>query len=71
MLLEEMMRNEKQEGKLEGKQEDILAVFESKFSVSSELLREKIISETDIDKLNAWFQLTLKVASLEEFAENM
>ena len=46
MLLEEMMRNEKQEGKLEGKQEDILAVFESKFSVSSELLREKIISET-------------------------
>ena len=70
MLLEEMMRNEKQEGKLEGKQEDILAVFESKFSVSSEL-REKIISETDIDKLNAWFQLSLKVASLEEFAENM
>ena len=74
MLLEEMMRNEKQEGKLEGKlegkQEDILAVFESKFPISSEL-RKKIISETDIDKLNAWFQLSLKVASLEEFAENM
>ena len=41
MLLEEMMRNERQEGKLEGntegKQEFLLTVLESKFSVSSEL----------------------------------
>ena len=66
MLLEEMMRNEKREGK----QECLLALLESKFSVSSEL-KEKIISETDIDKINTWFQLSLKVSSLEEFEQNM
>lgn len=66
MLLEEMMRNEKREGK----QECLLALLESKFSVSAEL-KEKIISETDIDKINTWFQLSLKVSSLEEFKQNM
>ena len=28
-------------------------------------------SETDIEKLNLWFQLSLKVSSLEEFEQNM
>ena len=78
MLLEEMMRNERQEGKIEGKlegnaegkQECLLALLESKFSVSAEL-KEKIISETDIDKINTWFRLSLKVSSLEEFEQNM
>lgn len=78
MLLEEMMRNERQEGKIEGKlegntegkQEFLLTALESKFSVPSEL-KEKIMSETDIEKLNLWFQLSLKVSSLEEFEQNM
>lgn len=70
MLLEEMMRNEKQEGNAEGKQEFLLTVLESKFSVPAEL-KEKIISETDISKLNEWFQLSLKVSSIEEFEQNM
>lgn len=66
MLLEEMMRNEKREGK----QECLLAVLESKFSVSAEL-KEKIVSQTDIDKINTWFQLSLKVSSFQEFEKNM
>ena len=70
MLLEEMMRNEKREGNTEGKQEFLLTALESKFSVPSEL-KEKIMSETDIEKLNLWFQLSLKVSSLEEFEQNM
>ena len=78
MLLEEMMRNKRQEGKIEGKlegntegkQEFLLTALESKFSVPSEL-KEKIMSETDIEKLNLWFQLSLKVSSLEEFEQNM
>lgn len=78
MLLEEMMRNVKREGKLEGKlegnaegkQECLLSVLKSKFSVSDEL-KEKIVSETDIDKLNVWFQLSLKVSSIEDFEQNM
>lgn len=70
MLLEEMMRNEKREGNTEGKQEFLLTALESKFSVPSEL-KEKIMSETDIEKLNLWFQLSLTVSSLEEFEQNM
>ena len=70
MLLEEMMRNERQEGNTEGKQEFLLTALESKFSVPSEL-KEKIMSETDSEKLELWFQLSLKVSSLEEFKQNM
>ena len=69
MLLEEMMRNEKKEGNIEGKKE-YLAVLESKFTVPAEL-KEKIISETDIHKLNTWFQLSLKASSIENFEQNM
>lgn len=70
MLLEEMMRNERKEGNTEGKQEFLLTALESKFSVPSEL-KEKIMSETDIEKLELWFQLSLKVSSFEEFEQNM
>lgn len=74
MLLEEMMRNEKLEGREEGRREMILqcllSSLESRFCTSAEL-KEKIVSETDLDKLNAWFQLSLKAASIEEFEENM
>ena len=60
----------KLEGNAEGKQEFLLTALESKFSVPSEL-KEKIMSETDIEKLELWFQLSLKVSSLEEFEQNM
>ena len=67
MLLEEMMRNEKQKGIQEGSQkmlvQCIIESLESKFAIPVEL-RENIISETESDKLNAWFQLSLKASSL-------
>lgn len=77
MLLEEMMRNEKQKGIQEGIQEGIqqgsqqmliqclVDFLETKFSVSDTMVK-KIESETDICKLQAWFQL-----SIEEFEKNM
>ena len=74
MLLEEMMRNEKQEGKqegnIEGKQEFLLTALESKFSISTDL-KEKIIAETDINKLNTWFKLSLQASSQEDFEKSM
>ena len=70
MLLEEMMRNEKQEGKQEGIQQCLVDFLKAKFSVSDTMI-EKIESETDICKLQAWFQLSLKVSSIEEFEKNM
>lgn len=74
MLLEEMMRNEKQKGIQQGSWEMlvqcIINSLESKFVIPVEL-KEKIVSETDIDKLNVWFQLSLKVSSIEDFEQNM
>lgn len=74
MLLEEMMRNEKQKGIQQGSREMlvqcIINSLESKFVIPVEL-KEKIVSETDIDKLNVWFQLSLKVSSIEDFEQNM
>ena len=70
MLLEEMMRNKKREGNIEGKQEFLLDFLESRFTVPSEL-REKISAETNPNKLKLWFQLSRNVSSLEEFRNNM
>ena len=74
MLLEEMMRNEKQEGIQQGSQQMLVQCLvdflEAKFSVSDTMVK-KIESETDICKLQAWFQLSLKVSSIEEFEKNM
>ena len=70
MLLEEMMRNEKQKGRREMLVQCIIDSLESKFVIPVEL-KKNIISETDIDKLNVWFQLSLKVSSIEDFKQNM
>ena len=74
MLLEEMMRNEKQEGIQQGSQQMLIQCLvdflEAKFSVSDTMVK-KIESETDICKLQTWFQLSLKVSSIEEFEKNM
>lgn len=70
MLLEEMMRNEKQEGRQEIAVQFLLDSLNSKFSVST-ALSKKISSETDMNKLQSWFQLSLKVSSLEDFEKNM
>ena len=70
MLLEEMMCNEKQEGRQEIAVQFLLDSLNSKFSVST-ALSKKISSETDMNKLQSWFQLSLKVTSLEDFEKNM
>lgn len=70
MLLEEMMLNEKQEGRQEIAVQFLLDSLNSKFSVST-ALSKKISSETDMNKLQSWFQLSLKVTSLEDFEKNM
>lgn len=62
MLLEEMMRNEK----LEGKREYLLVSLETKFTVPDEL-KKKLISESDSEKLDECFRLSLNASSLDEF----
>lgn len=58
------------EGRLEGKIESLLEMLEEIGDISPEL-REKILQETDLEKIKAWTKLGVKVNSIEEFVERM
>lgn len=74
MLLEEMMKDEKKqgrlEGQLEGKIDSIYILLTKKGTVTAEL-REKLSAEKNTEKLDQWIALAAQVKSVEEFAEKM
>ena len=74
MRLEEKLFYErldgKTEGKIEGKIEVILDCLAELGTVSAEL-KEQLLKETDLGKINAWVKLGMKVNSIEEFIEKM
>ncbi len=70
MLFEELLEQERAEGKAEGKAEYILALLKEKGTISKEL-RERISSEVDVNVLDSWFKLAIKSTSIEKFQENM
>ena len=69
MTFEELLREEKQDGKLEAKQEDILELLENLGEVSEEL-RCKIENLESLDYAKALFQLAIKADSLNAFEED-
>lgn len=66
MLFEEMLKDEKAEGKPEGKAEDIIDLL-SDWGTVSEELREKILEERNFDTLRAYLRKAAKAQSVEEF----
>ena len=54
------------EGKAEGKAEDIIELLEE-YGIVPEWLKERIMQETDLDKLKTLHKLSAKVESIEEF----
>ena len=68
------LRDERKEGKEEGKLEErasaLLDVLEEKGEVSEEL-EEKIFAEESMEVLRNWFKLAVKVSSVEEFVTLM
>ena len=70
MVLHEMMKRERAEGKAEGKAEDIIELLEELGSVSEEL-RTIIMQETDLNVLLKWLKLAAKAESVEQFKQNM
>lgn len=70
MLFEELLEQEREEGKAEGKAEYILALLKAKGNVC-EKLRERVLKETEISVLDAWFDLAISSTSIEKFQENM
>lgn len=70
MLFEELLRNERKEGKIEGKIEDILELL-GDMGTLPEGLREKIETESDVATLNAWHKIAAKAGSIEQFVKEM
>lgn len=57
-------------GKTEGKAESILLLL-SDFGIVSKELQEKVMGETDVQKLMKWIKLAARVESIEQFQEEM
>ncbi|MBQ8813301.1 MAG: hypothetical protein IJZ85_02215 [Lachnospiraceae bacterium] len=57
-------------GKAEGKAEMIVYILRERGEVSQELVRE-IMSERDLNKLEIWFKLALKVDTVDRFVQEM
>lgn len=66
----EMLRDERAEGKAEGKAEVVLE-FLMELGPVPEDVREKIITETDLDVLTNWTKLAAKSDTMMHFLENM
>ncbi len=66
MVLEEMLRDERREGRT-----DILLEMLEECGTVPENLKEKILGETDMKTLAFWTRLAAKVESVEEFQEKM
>ena len=70
MLLEEMLRDERAEGKAEGKAESILELLED-YGPVPEYLKERILSEMDLDTLRRWHKLSARIQSVEAFEHEL
>lgn len=74
MLLEEMLRDERAEGraegKAEGKAESILELLED-YGPVPEYLKERILSEMDLDTLRRWHKLSARIDSVEAFVHEL
>ena len=82
MRLEELLREERAEGKAEGREagreeghalgkaESVLELLEDCGTVPEEL-KERILTERDLDCLRRWHKLAARAASVEQFTKEM
>ena len=70
MIFQEMLREEYDEGKAEGKAEAVLNLLEELGEISDDL-RVRIIFEKDLDVLKRWLKQAVKSESIDEFIEKM
>ena len=70
MLFQEMLREERTEGMLFGKAGSVIELLEEIGPVSDEV-REKIMTEKNLETLGKWLKLAAKAESMEEFLKAM
>ena len=74
MIFEEMLRDERAEGKAEGIAEAVLEMLLELMNDLGEIpdeLRNRIASEKDLETLKKWHRLAARSESLDEFLEKM
>lgn len=78
MLFEELLQNERKEGKIEGRIEgrteeriETIIGFLEDLGPLSPILRERLENETDMDTLKGWVKLAAKVKSIEQFEQEI
>ena len=69
-LLGEGIKEGRLEGRSEGKAQSTIELLEEVGNVSIDL-KEKIMSQKDMDVLTRWLKLSAKVSSIEEFVKAM
>ena len=70
MLFEELLKDERAEGRAEGRADSILTLLEEKGEIPTDL-REKITKEKNMDVLGNWIKLAAKAQSIEQFLNEM
>ena len=70
MIFEEMLRDERAEGKAEAVLEMLLELMNDLGEIPDEL-RNRITSEKDLETLKKWLRLAARSESLDEFLEKM
>ena len=70
MIFEEMLRDERAEGKAEAVLEMLLELMKDLGEIPDEL-RNRITSEKDLETLKKWLRLAARSESLDEFLEKM
>lgn len=70
MLFQEMLKDERTEGRIQGKRESILELLAELGTVSNEVC-EKIASEANVEVLSKWLKLAAKAESIEQFLKDM
>ena len=70
MIFEEMLRDERAEGKAEAVLEMLLELMSNLGEIPDEL-RNRITSEKDLETLKKWHRLAARSESLDEFLEKM
>ena len=70
MIFEELLKEERSEGRIEAKAEDILELLEV-LGPAPEHLLSVIRSETDLEQLKKWHRLAARSTSVQQFINNM
>lgn len=70
MIFEEMLQEEYAEGKAEGMAASVLNLLEDLGEIS-DVIRDRVMAETDFDVLIRWLKQAAKVETVEEFLEKM